>query len=197
VKNPLNDDWQRRHFGLTVTHPLVQTACDHAKKLLFDWCQNKDPHLLVLAGHVGCGKTTLMDDSVKFARHAAITVWEKGSWPNKVPTVHRVEWPSLCAAVEDKSITLEDALKDAIDCDFLGLDELGAETDRYKSGIFISALATLLGRRARKWTLAVTNVPPSKWSTVWDVRVDDRFFRNSTILDMSKVPSYSKNGDDI
>lgn len=70
------------------------------------------------------------------------------------------------------------------------LDDVGAEHDS-KSEIVESKLCELLSRRAGKFTLITTNVPPDQAEARYDARVASRLWRSSKIVMMDKVPDFA------
>ena len=81
-------------------------------------------------------------------------------------------------------------LQDTISADVLFLDDIGAETEKYKTGESVDALCQVLSRREDKWTMITTNIDPMNWSQRFDVRVADRLNRHSAIIAM-KCGSYA------
>ena len=82
-------------------------------------------------------------------------------------------------------------MADACRADFLVIDDIGAESDRYKSGEAIDKLCQILSRREGMFTVVTTNVEPSNWSALLDARVADRLLRKSVVVDMFEVPSFT------
>ena len=88
---------------------------------------------------------------------------------------------------------MEETLCDACAETLLIVDDIGAESDRFKSGKSTDALAYLLTRRqGRGFTMLTTNIAPTAWASRWDARVEDRLLRKSTVVDMSECPSWAK-----
>jgi len=79
---------------------------------------------------------------------------------------------------------MADAMQDSMQADILFLDDIGAESDKYKSAENVDALCQLLSRRERKWTLVTTNFRTEQWDQQFDARVADRLMRNSIVCDL-------------
>lgn len=71
------------------------------------------------------------------------------------------------------------------------IDDIGAEHDPTHVGA--EKLYVILESREFKWTLITTNTSPDLWEEKFERRIADRLLRNSVMLDLSNVPSYSIN----
>ncbi len=105
---------------------------------------------------------------------------------HRIPSVLWASWPSVAASVLSKSY---EVLEDMLQVDCLFLDDIGAENDAFK--IASDRLCQVLSKRERKFTMITTNISPEDWGEKFDVRIEDRLLRNSVIVDMTEVPSYS------
>lgn len=68
-------------------------------------------------------------------------------------------------------------------------DDIGAETDRYKSGVPSARLRTLLEDCKNKWTVITTNLSQKDTIALYDGRVADRL-RAFHWVELGEVPSY-------
>jgi DNA replication protein DnaC len=176
---------------LSNTHPKVLEACNAVKAFGFDWFQHKRSRRLVLAGHSGCGKTQLAKALYRWASAASMLAWEKRHW-SKPPGCGFLLWQEVCDRLEDSRSSMVDLLSDAVTEPLLIVDDIGAESDRFKSGKGVDALGYLLTRRQDSgFTMLTTNVLPDEWHARWDERVRDRLLRESTVVDMSECPSWA------
>lgn len=74
----------------------------------------------------------------------------------------------------------------------LFIDDVGAETDKFKTGDGIEELRLMLDEREKKgWTVMSTNVKKAMFGVRWDSRVRDRFLRGWTIIDLWNTPSWN------
>jgi len=73
--------------------------------------------------------------------------------------------------------------------DLLVLDDLGAETDRYRSGVPTARLQRVLELMEHRWLLITTNVPKDKWRERWDQRICSRL-EASAYISLFHVPDY-------
>jgi len=174
-----------------VCHPQVQVAADAVQAFGFDWFRHKPARRLVLAGRSGCGKTELARALCTWAGAASMLAWEKRHW-GQPPGVAFLLWQEVCDRLEDPRASMVELLSGVAEEPLLIIDDIGAESDRFKSGKGADALGYLLTRRQDSgFTMLTTNVPPDDWQTKWDERVRDRLLRESTVVDMSECPSWA------
>lgn len=156
-----------------------------------DWFQHKRARRLVLTGPSGCGKTQLAKAIYRWAMAVSMMAWEKRHW-SRPPGAGLIIWQEICDRLEDPRSSMVELLADAVAEPLLIVDDIGAESDRFKSGKSTDALCYLLTRRQDSgFTMLTTNVPPDGWQIKWDERVRDRLLRESTVIDMSECPSWA------
>lgn len=188
---PLSDPWQAKWLGLAVSHPSISQAADAIKAFGLSWFRNQKARRLVLTGPTGCGKTEMAKSLFKWANFVSVEAWNRDHW-RRPPSSDFLVWQEVCDRLEDSRCSMVELLAPAIESDLLAIDDVGAESDRFKSGKATDALAYLFTRRQdRGHTLITTNVPPDGWAARWDERVRDRLLRNSTVVDMQDCPSWS------
>ena len=186
---PKNRQWLARNIGLKTAHNQKLVELEGA---LWEFCAglSRAPlsgHLLVVYGENGTGKTHGARSVVRWARRSNIQFMPE---PNVSQSLcARTEfwsWPELLDALKNGGW---DIVADLIESSLLVLDDLGAGHDPTMVGT--DKLCQILSRRERKWTLITTNITPTHWESKFDRRIASRFFRNSTIVDLSGVPDYS------
>ena len=188
---PLSDPWQAKWLKLRVCHPTIQEAADATKSFGLSWFRHERARRLVLSGRSGCGKTELAKSLFAWARALSFMSWEKGHY-RQPPSVGFILWQEVCDRLEDPRASMTELLADAVNESLLIVDDIGAESDRFKSGKSTDALCYLMTRRQDKgFTFLTTNVPPDGWQTKWDERVRDRLLRDSTVVDMGECPSWA------
>lgn len=170
---------------------------DAVERFCCRWHANKRTGgtLLVLVGDTGRGKSLMMRRAMEWCRGAAVNAWEAGHWGKCSPQVALdARWPEIVAELRAFNRTM---LPDLFEMDLIGLDDIGAETDRFDAGV--DALCQILTRRDHNWTIVTTNVPMRGnaaekllgWAEKWDARVANRLLRNSAIVDLDGAPSFS------
>lgn len=142
---------------------------------------------LVIGGRTGCGKTRIAKGVYHFAQAHNVDAFLVGGWGNlAAPDSQMVHWPTV-VGWNDKDF--EDLLRDLKTNALIILDDIGAETDRFKNAVSVVRLCQVLEICDHKWLFATTNVDRTQWKQMWDVRVADRL-RQSAWLPMFEVPSY-------
>lgn len=186
--NPCKSKWQKKWLKLDVVAPEIQEMADEAERFCARWFRNDPkPALLVIVGNFGSGKTHTAKAIFRFANVVAFSAMETEKWgANRIPSACFISWPEAAGAFEQKQFG---QFEDAIENDLVILDDVGAENDPWK--ICADKLCQILSRREKKFTVLTTNVSPAKWTERFDGRINDRLMRNSTIVDISHVPSYS------
>lgn len=140
---------------------------------------------LVIAGRTGSGKSHLArrirDLFNGSLIHAQAMGWMKprGHLPGAAfarwelrSRCHDGEWQEWSNDVSAAILTI--------------VDDVGAETDEFKSGKPIQRLKEILDLCERKWLLITTNVEPSNWRERFGVRVADRLMsaKRVTLFDV-------------
>lgn len=145
---------------------------------------------LVLSGDSGTGKTMMSNRTRAWVEGHAVSMAMKGGWP-RVPSVEWVDWVDWWDRKQDGRPCRDIGEMMATDCLFL--DDIGAESDRYKSGESTALLCQILGKRERKYNIITTNIPRDQWSDKFDKRVYDRLKRNGAVyLNFWNVKSYNE-----
>lgn len=171
-----------------MVDPLIQELADQAESFCSRWHHNTPaPSLFILVGGYGCGKTHTAKAIAKFCRFDSLTAFETNAWGNtQVPRVTFMSWPEIANEISDNK---NEWLADAVDCELLVLDDVGAENDPWKR--CADKLCQILSRREKKFTVLTTNIKPESWPTQFDGRITDRFFRHSAVVDLSGLKSFS------
>ena len=97
-----------------------------------------------------------------------------------------VRWSEF---IESESDGVE---RDARDIGLTILDDVGSESDRYRSGVGVDKLCQLLDARAKKnrFTFITSNYGVEEWAER-DTRVADRLLRNSVRVPLDGVTSWA------
>lgn len=151
---------------------------------------------LVLAGNTGCGKTHASSAFRSWYNAVKIEAWSRG-WFGRCATVQPVcwiDWPSCGSPRRANLERFDDVLADANGSRVVVVDDIGAETDSFKSGEPAMRLTELLNVCESKWLLITTNIEPKLWDSKFDQRVADRLHK-AKLMEMFDVPSYRMKGN--
>lgn len=184
-----NAEWRARLFRLDESHhPKVEKMARWAEWFCKRFANNHraDGHWLFIAGPPGCGKTHVARRVFRFATDYAIDIRLSGKWHTAInPLI--LDWPDIAAAEKEQDF---DSFCDMIrESAVVILDDVGAESDPYKSGRPADRLRRILSLCESKWLLATSNLTKPSLSALYDDRVSDRF-NLARWCDMSGVTSF-------
>ena len=176
--------WNGKWLNLeTRHHPMLRKLETEVGRFCFDmWREPLRGRLMVLSGKNGNGKT----HCAKAVRRWVDTVGRGRAVELAPLSLIFWHWPALLDTLKNGGW---DLVEDCFTTPLLVIDELGGGHD--PSGVGVDKLCQILTRRENKWTLITTNIAPQAWRTEFDNRVASRFFRNSTLIDLSDVPDYN------
>ena len=188
--NPLRTEWQRKWIGLDrqgAGAGKIQELADAASEFCLRWIRGTpQPALLVICGNTGTGKTHTAKAIHRFCGLSARMAFDGRNWgANRVPSTFYLSWPVAANLFNEKNLSV---MVDASENDLVVLDDVGAENDPWK--ICADKLCQILSRRENKFTVLTTNIMPEAWPEAFDVRITDRLFRNSKIIELNEVASY-------
>jgi DNA replication protein DnaC len=142
---------------------------------------------MVLVGDPGVGKTHLCKRLKAFLETRADDLYFEGFWgQGSLPKVQYCVW-SRRVAVDREAF--DEWIDNTKQCQWIILDDVGSETDMYKSGEPAERLRRAIDIGLQRWMVISTNVKPCDWQNRFDSRVADRL-KMPKCLDLSDVPSY-------
>jgi DNA replication protein DnaC len=183
--------WRQRVLGLDhAFHPSV----DRLAKTIEWFCRaclrnnRSKGHQLVLAGGAGVGKTHCARIAATYIGERQIDAYSRG-WLNGTSLYSPafVRWNEIADAKDhDWDAILTQLI---IPARVVIIDDVGAETDQFRSGVPNNRLKTVLDDAERKWLLVTTNVPKARWEAEFGVRNADRLLP-AHYLSLFSTPSY-------
>lgn len=110
-------------------------------------------------------------------------------WPDRgrIPTAVFEKWADL--AVVERETDFRDRIYDIEESHLVGLDDVGREADKFKSGAPQVRLAEVLDVCKNKWLVLTTNVVRRDWSNAFDGRVISRL-SSAAYVGLDGVPDY-------
>lgn len=116
-----------------------------------------------------------------------IDAWARGWIPgDHLPNAEFVIWP---LAAEAPRYEWKDWLAGIRSARVVLFDDVGSESDRFRSGEPAERLREALEAVERKWVVLTTNIEPNRWSARFDQRVADRL-NKAAHVSLEHVPSY-------
>lgn len=188
-------EWRAKHIGLDETwHPQVkrlsETAGAYTRHCIRNWPRRS--RWLVIGGQTGSGKTHASKRILERFGECRIWAWEQGYWGGRIPHAMFWPWSKLVGLDEDQWDTaVEDIAGYSLPkrADLLVIDDVGAETDRYKTGVPTERLQAILDLMEHRWLVVTTNVPRSEWDKRWDRRISSRL-QMAGYVSCMQVPDY-------
>jgi len=181
-------EFRGRLFRLDETHhPKVTSLAKAGERFVRKIAHNdfRTGRRLILSGPPGTGKTKVAWAIYRYVKaFSADIAWNHGG---KHFEKKWIDWPDV--AETDKESDFEDLCQEIGESEFIVLDDVGSETDRFKSGLPASRLRRVLSRTEKKWIIVTTNLPKAELLNLYDARVADRF-KVFKWLSLDGVPSY-------
>lgn len=184
-------EWAERVLKVKRYHPKHDAMCIEVHRIAMDWFNRRGPRCVVLCGESGVGKTMVMRNLYAWCGAVKITAWQRGGWPGNPPQSWMVYWPDVVASYQDQG-KWDDLLPSLAEPSILFMDDVGRESDRFKSGDNKRILLSVLSHRQYKWTVVSTNKHPSKFPEDWDFATEDRIYRNGgQVVNLFGVDSFN------
>ena len=184
-----NSEWRQKFVKIDETHhEKTATLARWGEWFIRRASLNERTkgHQLAICGSPGTGKSHVGKRVVAFLESYSIDLWREKHWP-RPPKAVLVDWARLCE--RDKPESFDDALYDIANADVVVLDDVGSESDRFKSQQNVSRLRRALEVCEHKWLMVNANFRKVEWPEKLDARVADRM-EAMHYLDMTGVPSY-------
>ena len=153
-------------------------------------CLNSDtaPRWAVIAGPCGTGKSHVAKSCSRFFKTNAIELFVEGPWRtgSEIPFGYFRDWKVLTTR---NDFDFDDAMNLIDAAGFVVLDDVGSETDRFRSGLPTERLLRALDARQDKFLMITTNAPLAQWPKAFDNRVASRLGA-AMYFDTTGIPDY-------
>lgn len=143
----------------------------------------------VVSGTVGTAKTRCARALHAYCGTAGAEAYYRGHWKgDSFPRSIFIEWLTVAEPDKCDEREFDWIVRDAERASMVIIDDIGTETDRYKTGIPTQRLCHILNRIEKKFCYITTNKKPTVWAEIWDLRVEDRLL-NSNLIEVN-APSF-------
>lgn len=179
-------------MGLEITHPDLEKLCAAASSFATRWFHRGDgKRWCVVAGPVGTGKTHVSRRLCRWAQLVAFDAWGQAWAPvtgGALPIATHFNWLEYASPERCDGEQWQDFLGIVEESSWVFVDDIGTETDRYRTGVPAQRLCELLNLCRSKFLWMTTNIHPRDWPEKWDKRVEDRLL-TADIIEVN-APSY-------
>ena len=140
---------------------------------------------MVVTGPTGIGKTHALRHAKAFLANHAVDFWSNKLWPS-IPCTLFATWSRI---VSFERVDWENWLYDLRSAQMIFLDDVGSETDKFKTGEPAERFRIVLEICEKRFLLVSMNVSPTLWTSAWDSRVNSRLHR-AVCLDLTHAPDF-------
>lgn len=188
IINPCKTEWQRKFLGIDCYDPKLSHLAERTEAFCARWAaMDYNKSMLVLAGESGCAKTHVARAIYQFCTASRFTLWPEKH--TKLMSTKLIRWPEEADFLNTGDYENEFLMAELFSRDLLVIDDIGAENDAWKKAT--NKLCQIFSRRESKFTVVTTNIQPQDWSSKFDTRIADRLMRNSEVIDLFGVDSYT------
>ena len=173
----VNPKWRARILKLDESHHPLIVRLGQAAEWLIKHASFNDKskgRQLVVCGSPGTGKSHVAKRVVAFFQSYSIDLWYDGKWAHPPKAVF-VDWARLCE--RDREEAFDEAQREISEADVVVLDDVGSESDKFKSQQSVSRLRRVLGTCEHKWLMVNANFDKLEWPKKFDARVADKIGR--------------------
>lgn len=187
-KNPCETAWQQKFLKLDCYHQAIQRMASQAEAWVSRVTRNDtDKSLLIMAGETGVGKSKTGFAIYEWVDRARFDLSCRPGWKKeKSLSALALRWPEAVDEIRAKRLW---PVHDGMEVDVLFLDDVGADDDPFKEAA--DKLCQIMTRRERMFTVITTNIAPQNWEERFDTRINDRFWRNSVVVDLTGVQPFT------
>lgn len=179
---------RERILTIDETNPRVKAMAEDTMLWLCRLTANQKEarRINVVCGPNGIGKTHMLKACYKFVRAHSVDLWANHLW-SKPPRTSYFAWTTISKAEDRESFA---SIMDEIQSSHaIFIDDIGADVDRFKSGMPNQQLTETLNAVDNRWLMITTNIPKPSWETMFGPRNADRLYK-STYFDGRGIPSY-------
>ena len=165
---------------------MEKLACV-AQAFAWAWFRSQPQKFHTIVGDVGCGKTHVSKKIAFWAQRVAYERWQRTKLGSDLPTV-LFSSARILSPESYKEDAFREKLAEMAGASMVIIDDIGTETDQFKTGIPARRLAEIMNLLEGRFLWMTTNIPAGSWSQRWDKRVEDRIL--SGVVVNVNAPSY-------
>ncbi len=184
-------DFRKRVLKMNEDHTKVATLAKWSERWIKAAATNERPtRWMALVGSPGTGKSHAMRAAYEFLRTHNVDLWKLGHYSTP-PSARFAVWSKVVALGPGMWADFEE---DVHRSKFVFLDDVGSETDRFKSGESTERLRLILDLCRTKWLMVSSNLTRETFGRAFDARISSRF-QQAAVLDMTGAPDYRARRD--
>lgn len=180
-------EFRQRFIGLDEAHhQKVAALARWTERWIKAASTNARPaRWIVFCGKAGTGKSHALKAAHAFLRDRGGALWPTW-WKAGPPSVRMATWSKVVGVTQGHWADFEEEVHAAR---FVLLDDVGSETDRFKTGEPTERLRLVLDLCRTKWLMISTNLTRETFAKAFDPRIQSRL-EQASVLEMSGVPDY-------
>lgn len=138
--------------------------------------------MTVVSGSVGTAKTRCGRALHHYCGVVAKETFDRGNWgTSALPRSMFIEWLTVASPETCDEREFDTIVREAERASIVIIDDIGTETDRFRTGVPTQRLCHMLNRIEKGFAYITTNKKASVWAETWDARVEDRLLGGQLI----------------
>lgn len=181
-------EFRKAVLKMNEDHPKAAALARWAEAWLKMACRNeKAPkrRWVSFVGSPGTGKSHVLRACNEFVRAHGVDLWQSRFY-TAPPSARFAVWSKVVGLGPGAWADFEE---DVHRSKFVFLDDVGSETDRFKSGEPVERLRLILDLCRTKWLMMSSNLTREVFGKAFDPRIQSRL-EQAAVLDMTGAPDY-------
>lgn len=172
---------------MNETHPKVASLAKWVERWTKAAARNEavPTRWMAFVGSPGTGKSHAMRSAYEFLRTHNVDLWQLRHYSTP-PSARFAVWSNVVGLHDGAWADFEE---DVHRSKFVFLDDVGSETDRFRSGAPVERLRLILDLCRTKWLMLSSNLTRETFGKAFDGRISSRL-QQAAVLDMTGAPDY-------